>query len=528
MVRNVECKLIVFIFLCMILITSIAFPCNVYAAKKAIGLVTEQEYKSNYTNTEQYTAVPYYRYATRTKETTTSGYASLSGWNQSGKTLVSSVTGEWTIGVVSPETTIINNDTFEIVKSVQRAAARAYYAYTCNHKKSYWLNENASHDACKLNNELIIYCSKPTLEYRMESDDGYITPQFFSKTDPKGFGTIYLMTYKGEDISSWESASGCTTLWTNNAIYGVYKATEDKYQYNYWRWSDWSQWSDWTSDIKATRDTCKKDDTVMYYVTDIRKAEQTISGKSSYSVKLSDAAFNLNCSSSGGGTLKYSSDNSGIVSVNSDGFVQINGAGTAWITVTAPETSDYKSAQKKIQVTVQKRSQTISIDEDDFEVLLGSEPFSLNAWAASGMLSYKSSNTKVLTVSSSGKVKVKRLGKAKIYITALSDGEYMRATKTIWITVKLGAPWLECKTDYEKIKFTWNKVPGTSGYKVYLYDNNKKKYTCKMTKKSSQRFALIREPKVGKQYKVKVRAYKIVDGRKVYSPYSNVIEVTGK
>ena len=49
-----------------------------------------------------------------------------------------------------------------------------------------------------------------------------------------------------------------------------------------------------------------------------------------------------------------------------------------------------------------------------------------------------------------------------------------------------------------------------------------------MTRKSSQRYAVIREPKIGKEYKVKVRAYKNVNGKKVYSTYSNVVKVTGK
>ena len=46
-----------------------------------------------------------------------------------------------------------------------------------------------------------------------------------------------------------------------------------------------------------------------------------------------------------------------------------------------------------------------------------------------------------------------------------------------------------------------------------------------MTKKSSQRSAVIRGVG-GKQYKVKVRAYKTVDGKKVYGSYSNVVKAT--
>ena len=535
MTKRINCKTVISLALCMVMMAGILFPYNVHAASKVVGLVSESEYLSKYTNKEDYKAVPYYRYATRTKETKTSGYSSLSGWNQSGKELVSSQTfvgtGNW----------VSTNDSFETVyETIETFEAQRYSFYTCEHKTHYAWVEGYAHGSCKLDKFVSVWAAKKWDELKYPhpaagtgwgwdqfKNHSFVVPKSFSVDNPKGFGRVYAIRFEGKFISEWNSNSdstimGSTFVDTNGIM------TEKKYRYSYWRWSDWSDWSDWTADVKATGDTCKKDDTVMYYVTDIRKAEQTISGKSLYSVKCGDEGFNLNCSASGGGTLKYSSDNSSIVSVDSYGGVQINGAGTAWITVTASETSDYKSAQKKIQITVEKRSQTISIDEDDFEVLLGSDIFSLNAWADSGMLSYKSSNTKILTVSSSGKVKVKRLGKAKVYVTALSDSEYKSATRTVWVTVVLKTPCIEYKNGYGKIKFTWDKVPGASGYKVYSYDKNKKKYICKMTRKSSQRYAVIREPKIGKEYKVKVRAYKNVNGKKVYSTYSNVVKVTGK
>ena len=545
MTKRINCKTVISLALCMVMIAGILFPCNVHAASKVVGLVSEDEYLSKYTNKEDYKAVPYYRYATRTKETKTSGYSSLEGWTRSGRELVSSeVVKNWRQNLLKPylqaeETVTGRTENFETVKIRETIDnVWTYGFYTCKHKTHYSENSDYSHGSCKTDRWVVIGTNKPFEEfgYPKPADTTGFTlwdhvtfevPKSFSIDNPKGFGKIYFILIEGESISEWTSNSDSTIVMCTGCT-NWYRELENKYRYSYWRWSDWSAWSDWTADVKSTGDTCKKDDTVMYYVTDIRKAEQTISGKSLYSVKCGDEGFNLNCSASGGGTLKYSSDNSSIVSVDSYGGVQINGAGTAWITVTASETSDYKSAQKKIQITVEKRSQTISIDEDDFEVLLGSDIFSLNAWADSGMLSYKSSNTKILTVSSSGKVKVKRLGKAKVYVTALSDSEYKSATRTVWVTVVLKTPCIEYKNGYGKIKFTWDKVPGASGYKVYSYDKNKKKYICKMTRKSSQRYAVIREPKIGKEYKVKVRAYKNVNGKKVYSTYSNVVKVTGK
>ena len=544
MAKRINCKAVISMVLCMVMIAGIVLPYNVHAASKVVGLVSESEYLSKYTNKEDYKAVPYYRYATRTKETKTSGYSSLEGWTRSGRELVSSeVVKNWRPNLKpylqAEETVTGRTENFETVKIRETIDnVWTYGFYTCKHKTHYSEDSNYSHGSCKTDRWVVIGTNKPFEEfgYPKPADTTGFTlwdhvtfevPKSFSIDNPKGFGKIYYMLIEGESISEWTSNSDSTIVMCTGCM-NQYRELENKYRYSYWRWSDWSAWSDWTADVRSTGDTCKKDSTVMYYVTDIRKAEQTISGKSSYSVKYGAGSFNLNCSANGGGILKYSSNNPSIVSVDSYGVVQINGVGTAWITVTASETGDYKTAQKMIQITVQKRSQTISVDADNIEVLLGSEPFSINASADSGKFSYKSSNTKILTVSSSGEVKVKNLGKAKVYVTALSDSEYKSATKTVWVTVKLGAPLLACKNDYGKIKFTWDKVPGASGYKVYLYDKNKKKYICKMTKKSSQRSAVIREPKIGKQYKVKVRAYKTVDGRKVYGSYSNIVFVIGK
>ena len=93
----------------------------------------------------------------------------------------------------------------------------------------------------------------------------------------------------------------------------------------------------------------------------------------------------------------------------------------------------------------------------------------------------------------------------------------------------MATPVLTIKQNADKsMLLSWSKVPGAGGYKVYVYDKNRNKYICKMTKRSSQRYVVIREPKIGKQYKVKVRAYKVVSGRTMYSPYSNIVSAIGE
>ena len=608
MAKRINCKAVISMVLCMVMIAGIVLPYNVHAASKVVGLVSESEYLSKYTNKEDYKAVPYYRYSTRTKETKTSGYSSLEGWTLLRKELVSDVTSDWVCeydlelpGALDELGTIIS-DKYETIRDLDVINVKEYYIYTDDNNLYYSTEETG---VCK--NKLMVFspCVKEIPIFKKTTITGS-----FSKSNPGKFEKIYDIKYNGKSIQEWNPKSGFTDVTTEPWVVQFYKFMTKQYQYVYSRISDWSNWSDWTPEVKATGDTCKKDSTVMYYVTDIRKAEQTISGQSSYSVKYGDSDFRLNCSTNGDGTLKYSSSNSNVVSVDSNGYVTVKGAGSATITVTASETDNYKSAQKTIQITVAKKKQTISgqtrydktygdssfnlncstdgdgtleysssnsnvvsvdaygdvwikrsgsaaitvvasetgthssatktIDiyvskaaqtinvTDELVLWLGDAPYDLGQICDSGKVRYKVYNKNIVTASSSGIVKAKKPGKTKIYITALSDSKYKGTHKIVCVTVKLKTPQLECKNNYGKIKFTWNKVPGASGYKVYLYDKNKKKYICKMTKKSSQRSAVIREPKIGKEYKVAVRAYKNVNGKKVYGDYSNNVSVIGK
>ena len=608
MAKRINCKAVISMVLCMVMIAGIVLPYNVHAASKVVGLVSESEYLSKYTNKEDYKAVPYYRYSTRTKETKTSGYSSLEGWTLLRKELVSDVTSDWVCeydlelpGALDELGTIIS-DKYETIRDLDVINVKEYYIYTDDNNLYYSTEETG---VCK--NKLMVFspCVKEIPIFKKTTITGS-----FSKSNPGKFEKIYDIKYNGKSIQEWNPKSGFTDVTTEPWVVQFYKFMTKQYQYAYSRISDWSNWSDWTPEVKATGDTCKKDSTVMYYVTDIRKAEQTISGQSSYSVKYGDSDFRLNCSTNGDGTLKYSSSNSNVVSVDSNGYVTVKGAGSATITVTASETDNYKSAQKTIQITVAKKKQTISgqtrydktygdssfnlncstdgdgtleysssnsnvvsvdaygdvwikrsgsaaitvvasetgthssatktIDiyvskaaqtinvTDELVLWLGDAPYDLGQICDSGKARYKVYNKNIVTASSSGIVKAKKPGKTKIYITALSDSKYKGTHKIVCVTVKLKTPQLECKNNYGKIKFTWNKVPGASGYKVYLYDKNKKKYICKMTKKSSQRSAVIREPKIGKEYKVAVRAYKNVNGKKVYGDYSNNVSVIGK
>ena len=223
-------------------------------------------------------------------------------------------------------------------------------------------------------------------------------------------------------------------------------------------------------------------------------------------------------------SLKYESSDSSVATVTSEGTVQACGAGTAVITATAAENEYYKSTEKKITVKVGKGTQAVNAPSS-FTKTFGAASFSIGA-SAKTPLKYRSSDTKTVTVSSSGKVTLKNPGKAYITVTAAETKDYRQATRTVRISSSLKKPVITLQAQKgRKVKISWNKVPGADGYRIYLYDSSKKKYTKLITRNSKVKSVLHKGLKAGKTYSYKIRAYRKVNGKVVYSSYSAVKKV---
>ena len=82
-----------------------------------------------------------------------------------------------------------------------------------------------------------------------------------------------------------------------------------------------------------------------------------------------------------------------------------------------------------------------------------------------------------------------------------------------------------------KIKATWKKVGGSaSGYQIYwAKDKNFKKVVSKTTVSGQKKTSYTgKNFTKGKRYYVKVRAYKTVNGNKIYGAWSKVRNVKAK
>lgn len=88
----------------------------------------------------------------------------------------------------------------------------------------------------------------------------------------------------------------------------------------------------------------------------VTKKKQKITAKN-YIVSMDNKQLNLKAKSTGNGKLSYKSSNAKVASVSKNGVVTIKGVGSTVITISAKETSKFKSSTKKIIVKVNPKKQ---------------------------------------------------------------------------------------------------------------------------------------------------------------------------
>lgn len=142
------------------------------------------------------------------------------------------------------------------------------------------------------------------------------------------------------------------------------------------------------------------------------------------------ASAKLNAKATKGAKLSYKTSNKKIATIDNRGNIKGRKAGTAKITITAKK-SKYKTVKKTITVKVVKQNQKITASNVSLYYKKGRY---LGAKARTG-LTYKSSNSSVVSVNSKGYIVGKKVGTAKIYITAKESSVYKKTTKTVVVKV---------------------------------------------------------------------------------------------
>ena len=169
-------------------------------------------------------------------------------------------------------------------------------------------------------------------------------------------------------------------------------------------------------------------------------------------------------------------------------------------------------------------NQTIKV-KDKITKKLGDAKFSLNAKAKTA-ITYKSSDSKIVSVDKKGKVTVKAIGSAKITITAVGTNKYKKVQKQVTITViPKGTSISKLKPYNTKISVSWKKhKQAISGYQIQCSTDKKFKSGCKtlVIKSKNSTSKMVKNLKNKKKYYFRIRVYKTVDKKKYYSNWSKV------
>ena len=237
-------------------------------------------------------------------------------------------------------------------------------------------------------------------------------------------------------------------------------------------------------------------------------------------------------------TWKSSDEN--VVTVDEKGKVTAVGNGTATITVTsvsgnytATVAVTVKIPVEIVRITIEAEKETLTKIGESTELKVKIEPENADAQK----LIWKSDNEMIAAVDGNGKVTAIGNGTAIITVTT-EDG---KNTASITITVKIpDEPVINKTKGFGRLKvrsvnqtktsitLEWSKLDGVDGYFVYGNRCNTKTKTYKYQKLATitnGRTWIHKNLKKGTFYKYIVKAYKIVDGKKVVTDTSASIHV---
>ena len=112
--------------------------------------------------------------------------------------------------------------------------------------------------------------------------------------------------------------------------------------------------------------------------------------------------------------------------------------------------------------------------------------------------------------------------KVRPYVTINGEKHFGEYSNIFSTTTKTKTPSISVKKGTGKATISWKKVSGASGYKIYMATSKNGKYTKikNITKGSTVKYTKS-SLKKGKTYYFKVRAYRTVNKKTVYSSYSS-------
>lgn len=247
-------------------------------------------------------------------------------------------------------------------------------------------------------------------------------------------------------------------------------------------------------------------------------------------------------------TVVWTSSDEKVAIVDKDGKVTATGNGTATITArtisgnhTASVTVTVNIPEKVVEIekiTVSTDKKTLTKIGETTQLIVQIEPED----AQKQELTWTSSDERVAMVDKNGKVTAVGTGKAVITVTT-KDRKH---TATVEIIVKIAdEPTVNLTTGFGKLKLrstkqsinsitlTWNRVKGADGYMIYgnLCNSNGKVYKYQKLRtvtNGETRSWTHTELKKGTYYKYVVKAYKLINGKRVVTDSSVSVHAVTK
>lgn len=166
----------------------------------------------------------------------------------------------------------------------------------------------------------------------------------------------------------------------------------------------------------------------------------------------------------------------------------------------------------KFEIQVTGAAAQIKLDKSSAVLKQGgSTKLNASGTPSDAEIIWTSSDTKVAAVDKNGKVTAKSAGDAVITAAVKDAADTAASCKVSVIGTAIAKAASQSSTS---VKVSWKKVNKADGYTVYKYDAKTKAY--KAVKTTAKLSYTDKKLKTGKTYSYKVKAYRVINNKKVY------------